>query len=144
MSSFITPPRSRLPVLWRRRNAHAFESLAASMAHHFRTTHNPVSHGGIPGSAAPYPPYVQSPPRAWSGTSSRKHVRFADDYRPSALQLKIKLGSRERPCQVKISVYFEQGKLPRIKVKTKMPKEHTHKRSRRSYVDEQDGSARPW
>lgn len=143
MSSPVLPPASQQPVLWRRRNVHDFAPLAANMAHHFRTTHNPIPPGGIPGSGPPpQPPY----PPAWSGTSnSRKHVRFEEDYRPSAFQLKIKLGPRDRPtAEVKISVYFEKGSLPRIKVKTKKPREHTHRRRRRSYVDEQDWSGRRW
>lgn len=144
MSSFTAPPASQQPVLWRRRNAQDFAPLAANMAHHFRATHNPIGGSG-PSPQPSYPPYAPPNSHAWSGTSSRKHVRFEDDYRPSALQLKIKLGPRDRPtCEVKISVYFEEGRLPRIKVKTKKPRENTHKRRRRSNVDEQDGSGRRW
>lgn len=125
-------------------NNHAFATLAARMAHHFRTTHNPAPPGGMPRPTPPAQSYHYAQPHSYapSGTSSRK-VRFEDDYRPSALQLKISLGPKDRPtCEVKISVHFEEGRLPRIKVKTKRPREHTHRKRRRSYVDEQDGERR--
>ncbi|PIB02330.1 hypothetical protein CB0940_00272 [Cercospora beticola] len=74
-----------------------------------------------------------------------KHVHFDTDYRPSALSLKIKLGPRSNPTsEIKISVYFEEGKLPRVKVKTKRPKEQPHRKRKRTYVEEQDGRGKPW
>ncbi|KAK4546782.1 hypothetical protein LTR36_001514 [Oleoguttula mirabilis] len=54
----------------------------------------------------------------------RRHVHFAEDFAPSALSLRLKFGPRARPTMVlKISIYFEHGKLPRIRVKTKRPGE---------------------
>jgi hypothetical protein len=54
----------------------------------------------------------------------RRRVRFADDYAPSSLSLRIKLGPKDNPKMVlKISIYFENGKLPRIKVRTKKPRD---------------------
>lgn len=62
-------------------------------------------------------------------------MRFADDYAPSVLSLRLKLGPRQRPTMVlKISIYFEHGRLPRVKVKTKKPRE----RRRRQYVPEEE------
>lgn len=60
---------------------------------------------------------------------NRKHVHFADEFTPSALTLRLKLGPRDRPTVVvKITVDFEAGRLPRIRVKTKKPKEKRRRR----------------
>lgn len=61
----------------------------------------------------------------------KRHVHFADDFAPSSLSLRLKLGPRNKPTMVlKISVYFEHGKLPRIKVRTRKPKERERERRR--------------
>jgi hypothetical protein len=62
----------------------------------------------------------------------RRRVHFADDYAPSSLSLRMKLGPKDNPRMVlKISIYFENGKLPRIKVRTKKPREE--RRNERAY-----------
>jgi hypothetical protein len=54
----------------------------------------------------------------------RRRVSFADDYAPSSLSLRIKLGPKDNPKMVlKISIYFENGRLPRIKIRTKKPQD---------------------
>lgn len=54
----------------------------------------------------------------------RRRVHFADDYAPSSLSLRLKLGPKEHPAMVlKIIIEFEMGKLPRIRVRTKKPRE---------------------
>jgi hypothetical protein len=94
-----------------------------------------------------HPSYTHPSHHFHPSSRKPKHVHFDDntDYRPSALQLKIKLGPRSNPTsEIKISVYFEEGKLPRVKVKTKRPKEQPHRKRKRTYVEEQDGRGKPW
>lgn len=72
-----------------------------------------------------------------------KRVHFADTYTPSSLSLRLKLGPKEKPTMVlKISIHFENGKLPRIKVKTKKADE-SRPRSRRQRSREQAGETLP-
>ncbi|TKA26477.1 hypothetical protein B0A50_05314 [Salinomyces thailandicus] len=76
-----------------------------------------------------------SSPATLASNNQGRRVRFADDYAPSVLSLRLKLGPRQRPTMVlKISIYFEHGRLPRVKVKTKKPRE----RRRRQYVPEEE------
>ncbi|KXT17716.1 hypothetical protein AC579_3598 [Pseudocercospora musae] len=85
------------------------------------------------GPANPYP-YHNARPHPHARHHDPRHVHFADDLTPSALTLRIKLGPNTRPTAViKISIYFEAGLLPRIRVKTKRPKD---RRRRRVYVDD--------
>jgi hypothetical protein len=75
--------------------------------------------------------------------SKRKRVHFSpspspssvdsdqDAFRPSDLTLRLTLGPSERPTMVlKIMMFFERGRLPRIRVKTKKPRERAGRRRR--------------
>ncbi|GAB1731373.1 hypothetical protein NU195Hw_Modified_308t1 [Hortaea werneckii] len=67
-----------------------------------------------------------------STTTNGRRVHFIDDHTPSSLSLRLKFGPRHRPSMVlKISVYFEPGKMPRVKVRTKKPRD----RRQRDYVE---------
>lgn len=67
-----------------------------------------------------------------SSSSSSRRVHFTDTYSPSSLSLRLKLGPKEQPTMIlRISVYFEAGKLPKIKVKTRKAKEKDRGRERR-------------
>lgn len=75
-----------------------------------------------------------SSPDSPSSTSQTRHVHFPDSYAPSSLSLRLKLGPREKPTMIlRISVYFEAGKLPKIKVRTRKARDKDrgrHKRTR--------------
>ncbi|KXS95608.1 hypothetical protein AC578_10393 [Pseudocercospora eumusae] len=92
------------------------------------------SSAGFTSTKGPTNPYHSARPHPHHRHDPR-HVHFADDdLTPSALTLRIKLGPNTRPTAViKISIYFEAGLLPRIRVKTKRPKD---RRRRRVYVDD--------
>ena len=54
----------------------------------------------------------------------RRHVHFQDDFSPSAFQLKMVLGPHGRPTLIiKIMIDFEPGRMPKIRVRTKRPRE---------------------
>jgi len=80
--------------------------------------------------------------------TNRRHVHFAaadtdDPFVPSSLSLHLKLGPAHRPTVVlKISVYFEHGRLPRIKVRTSKPREEGRRRRRREWDEEGKGRVR--
>ena len=80
--------------------------------------------------------------------TNRRHVHFAaadtdDPFVPSSLSLHLKLGPAHRPTVVlKISVYFEHGRLPRIKVRTSKPREEGRRRRRREWDEEGRGRVR--
>jgi hypothetical protein len=72
-------------------------------------------------------------------TMNHRQVHFADNYSPSSLSLRLKLGPKDKPTMVlKISIHFENGKLPRIRVQTKKPEDTTLRRRRRSREKAQD------
>ncbi|KAF2721912.1 hypothetical protein K431DRAFT_303001 [Polychaeton citri CBS 116435] len=61
-----------------------------------------------------------------SGSNS-KSLRFSDTYSPSSLQLRLKLGPSESPSMIlKISITFEPGRLPRVRIRTKRPRGRTY------------------
>ncbi|KAM0719740.1 hypothetical protein Q7P37_003873 [Cladosporium fusiforme] len=85
-----------------------------------------------------YPPYPSShsPPPFTSGGGGgddrNRHVHFPDTFTPSSFSMRIKLGPRDSPSNViKISISFEPGRFPRIKVRTKRPGESRRRRRRR-------------
>ena len=60
---------------------------------------------------------------------SPKHVHFRDDFAPSVVSLRFTLGPKERPnAVIKISVVFEQGRLPSIQVQIRRRKERRRPR----------------
>ena len=72
-------------------------------------------------------------------TMDHRRVHFADDYSPSSLSLRLKLGPKDKPTMVlKISIHFENGKLPRIRVRTRKPEDSTQRRRRKSRGKAQD------
>lgn len=73
-----------------------------------------------------------------SANNDSRHVHFQDSYTPSALSLRLKLGPRDRPTMIlKISVYFEPGRMPRVKVKTSKPRERRRRRRRDGWEAEE-------
>jgi len=65
-----------------------------------------------------------------------RHVHFSDTYHPSSLSLRLTLGPRDNPTMVvRISIHFESGRMPRIKIRTKKPKEKKGRRGRRDDKD---------
>ncbi|KAM3418322.1 hypothetical protein BST61_g4321 [Cercospora zeina] len=110
------------------------------ISHPNPTPSNPTPSNPTPSNPTPSNPTPSNP--------TNKHVHFSNDtdYNPSSLSLKIKLGPRSAPTsEIKISVSFEQGKLPRVKVKTRNnPKQQPHRKRKRTYVDERDGRGRAW
>jgi hypothetical protein len=82
-----------------------------------------------------------------------RRVHFPDTYHPSSLSLRLTLGPKDNPTMVvRISVYFEYGRMPRIKIRTKKPSEKSKKRRRskererergRSYGDDVGAGWRP-
>jgi hypothetical protein len=63
--------------------------------------------------------YPYSPPDP-DTTSRNRHVHFPDSFSPSSFSIRIKLGPREHPSSViKISIEFEPGRFPRVRVRTK-------------------------
>ena len=68
--------------------------------------HYPYPHHNFPGPSS-------SAPR-------NKHVHFPDSFSPSSFTIRIQLGPRENPSSiVKISVEFEPGRFPRVKVRSR-------------------------
>jgi len=64
-----------------------------------------------------------------SNTPKPRRVHFVDDFTPSSLSLNLKLGPASRPTVVlKISVYFQHGRLPRIKVRTRKTRDGRKRR----------------
>lgn len=80
----------------------------------------PPYHGpGPTGPTSSFYPY--SPPAAnHDDTSRNRHVHFPDSFSPSEFSIRIKLGPREHPSSIiKISIEFEPGRFPRVRVRTK-------------------------
>ena len=69
-----------------------------------------------------------------------RHVHFAEEFAPSSLSLRLTLGPRERPTMhIRISVSFEHGRLPRIKVRTRKPSEEEQRGRGRKRRRREDG-----
>jgi len=93
--------------------------------------------------ASEYPPYPGAGPTSSSypfpdnDAPRNKHVHFPDSFSPSSFSIRIKLGPRDYPSSiVKISIEFEPGRFPRIKVRSKKlgePSLSSRRRRRRRY-----------
>jgi len=64
--------------------------------------------------------YPYSPPNPADDTPRNRHVHFPDSFSPSSFSIRIKLGPRDHPSSIiKISIEFEPGHFPRVRVRTK-------------------------
>jgi hypothetical protein len=75
---------------------------------------------GPTGPTSSFYPYSPPDPSYDAGASRNKHVHFPDSFSPSEFSIRIKLGPRDHPSSViKISIEFEPGRFPRVRVRTK-------------------------
>lgn len=85
--------------------------------------------------ASEYPPYTNTSYNyPLPNDENNRHVHFPDSFSPSSFSMKIKLGPRDHPTSViTISIRFEPGRFPRIKFRTKKPRDGHHRRRRRRF-----------
>jgi hypothetical protein len=83
------------------------------------SSYPPYQGPGPTGPTSSFYPY--SPPAAnHDDTSRNRHVHFPDSFSPSEFSIRIKLGPRDHPSSIiKISIEFEPGRFPRVRVRTK-------------------------
>lgn len=63
-------------------------------------------------------------PSNTSSSSKPKSVRFAEDYAPSAIKIRVKCGPADDPALIiTIRLLFEVGKKPRIRFSFDRPRE---------------------